>query len=79
MSATSRPSKYARSFEGRLVADKLHMEQMDSILELSTLSLGDVELLKTVVDFPKGEDNLAQTKSRLQKLVQRLLDDEVVF
>ncbi len=66
-------------FEGRLVADKLHMEQMDSILELSTLSLGDVELLKTVVDFPKGEDNLAQTKSRLQKLVQRLLDDEVVF
>lgn len=66
-------------FEGRLIAEKLHLDQMDGILEFSTLSLKDVELLKTVADFPQETSAFVRTKAYLRKLVQKLLDDDVVF
>lgn len=80
----SQTKKYAFTkdrayFEGRRLAEKLHLQQLDSVLELGTLSEQDIEILKTVVEFERRDDGLRQIKALLQRFVQHLLNDEVVF
>ena len=66
-------------FEGHLVAERLHDQGFDSILDVATLSLGDIELLKTVVQFERRTDSFVRMGSILQEQVSRLIDEEFVL
>lgn len=61
-------------FEGRLLAEKLHAQKLDSVLEISTLSKSDIDLLMTAVEFERKEIDQAQEMQNLRKLVDHLLD-----
>lgn len=66
-------------FEGRILADELHAQHLDSILRLSTLCQPDIDLLRTVVEFKRDDSDQAEIKAHLVALVQELLGEEVVF
>lgn len=66
-------------FEGRLLANHLHQQELDSILEISTLSWRDIERLQPVVDFGLAKDAFDCTKLHTQRLVSHLLKEEVAL
>ncbi len=66
-------------FEGRMVADKLHAQHQDNILEISTISLKDVELLQPVVEFDSDTSDPATTENIQRRLIQKILGEEFVF
>lgn len=64
-------------FEGRLVAEKLHEQKLDSVLEISTLSKNDIDALMTAVKFEQKETGQVYNMLSLWSLVHHLLDGEV--
>lgn len=64
-------------FEGRLIAEELHDQKLDSILEVSTLSKNDIDVLKTAVQFEQKDHDQARTMLLLWGLVRKLLEEDL--
>lgn len=64
-------------FEGRLIAEKLHKQKLDSVLEISTLNKSDIDVLMTAVEFEQKDTNQAWNMVNLWSLVYHLLDDKI--
>lgn len=64
-------------FEGRVIAERLHEEKLDSILEISTLSEKDIQVLRTVVAFEQKENNQIKTVLSMWNLIYQLLDGKL--
>ena len=72
-------TKDAAYFEGRMLAEELHEQDLDSILQIATLSVDDVDILGEVVEFEHGVDDLAQLELMIQRLIQFMLGGEVAL